>query len=387
MGLIESFQFATAQKIIFGRKRRLTIPHVTADWGSNVFILTVEHTDRLRWLFDLCKDNNLTYDVFSVTEEPTVEMVEKAMAKASRMQPDWICAVGGGSVMDTGKALATMLVQEGDLTDYLEVIGKGKPLKPDTLPLLAVPTTAGTGSEVTKNAVLKSQEYNVKVSMRSDVMLPKVALVDPELTTTLPPEVTATTGLDAITQLLEAYVSRFANPLTDAICLEGLRYGIPAIKIAYENGQDIEAREKLSVAALFSGLALANAKLGAVHGFAGPLGGMVPAPHGAICARLLPLVVDANYRALVDRGNDKQLKRFEAVARIINPHGEPNISLAVEKLHDLVAELNIPGLESYGFTRDRIDELVDKASQSSSMKGNPIELERQELESILDRAR
>ncbi len=384
--MIESFQFATAQKIIFGRKRRMTIPHVTAGWGSNVFILTVEHTDRMQWLFDLFKDHDLIYDVFSVTQEPTIEMMEQAMAQASQMQPDWICAVGGGSVIDTGKALATMMVQEGDLTNYLEVIGKGQPLKPVSLPLIAVPTTAGTGSEVTKNAVLKSQEHNVKVSMRSDVMLPQVALVDPELTTSLPPEITATTGLDAITQLLEAYVSRFANPLTDAICLEGLRYAVPAIKAAYSNGQDIEARERLSVAALFSGMALANAKLGAVHGFAGPLGGMVSAPHGAVCARLLPLVVDANYRAIADRGNEGQLCRFEAVARIINPHGEPNISLAVEKLHDLVTELAIPGIESYGFTKDRIDELIDKALQSSSMKGNPIELKREELESILDQA-
>ena len=197
--------------------------------------------------------------------------------------------------------MAALLTNEGDLSDYLEVVGKGRPLQNPAAPCIAVPTTAGTGAEVTYNAVLGVPDQHVKVSMRSPLMLPRWAIVDPLLTHSMPPELTASTGLDALTQLIEAFVSNKANPLTDGVCREGLQRAGRSLRRAFEDGSDAEAREDMSLASLFSGMALANAKLGAVHGFAGPLGGMTDAPHGVICGKLLPYVMQANVRALQDR--------------------------------------------------------------------------------------
>ena len=215
-------------------------------------------------------------------------LVRQGVELARREQCDLVIAFGGGSAIDAGKAIAALLANGGELTDYLEVIGKGQPLRHPSVPFIAVPTTAGTGSEVTRNAVLASAEHQVKVSMRSPLMLPRLAVVDPELTLELPPAVTASTGLDALTQLIEPYVSIRANPLTDGFCLEGLRRVSRSLRRAYHAGRDITAREDMSLASLLGGLALANAGLGVVHGFAAPVGGMFHAPHGAICAALLP---------------------------------------------------------------------------------------------------
>lgn len=189
----------------------------------------------------------------------------------------------------------------GDPLDYAEVIGHGRPLERRSLPLIAIPTTAGTGAEVTRNAVIGSPEHRVKVSLRSPLMLPEVAIVDPELTRDLPPALTASTGLDALTQLIEPLVSCRTNPLTDALCRSGIQRAARSLRRAVEHGEDLVAREDMSLASLFSGLALANAALGAVHGLTGPLGGMFEASHGALCASLLPAVMEANVRALRHR--------------------------------------------------------------------------------------
>lgn len=209
-----------------------------------------------------------------------------------------VIGLGGGSVLDAGKAIAALVTNLGNVFDYLEVIGKGQPLVNAPLPFIAIPTTAGTGTEVTRNAVLGSPAHGVKVSLRSPMMLPSLAIVDPELTYGLPPEITASSGLDALTQLIEPFVSVKANPMTDAICREGIRHAAKSLRTVYHNGADASAREGMSLASLFGGLALANAALGAVHGFAGPLGGMLNAPHGAICAKLLPLVMEVNIKVL-----------------------------------------------------------------------------------------
>jgi alcohol dehydrogenase class IV len=279
------------------------------------------------------------------------------------------------------------MTNEGDPLDYLEVIGKGQPLRQPPTPYIAIPTTAGTGAEVTRNAVLASPEHRVKVSLRSPWMLPRLALVDPELTHSMPPAITATTGMDALTQCIEPYLSVQANPLTDALCREGIQRAARSLRRAYEQGDDPAAREDMALASLFGGLALANAKLGAVHGFAGPLGGMFDAPHGAICARLLSFVMEANLKALRQREPDSPiLPRFDEVARLLTGHPEATADDGVKWLHDLSAALHIPPLADYGVTTADFEALIEKAGRSSSMKGNPIPLTPDELRAILAQA-
>jgi alcohol dehydrogenase class IV len=229
-----------------------------------------------------------------------------------------VIGLGGGSVLDAAKAIAALMTNGGHPLDYLEVVGRGQALRVPAAAMIAIPTTAGTGTEVTRNAVLGSPEHHVKVSLRSPLMLPRLALVDPELTYDLPPALTASTGLDALTQLLEPFVSHQGNPMTDALCREGLRRAAQALPRVFANGQDRAAREDMALASLFGGLALANAKLGAVHGLAAPIGGMFPAPHGAVCAALLPHVMAINVRALRDRQPDAEaLRRYDQAAQLL----------------------------------------------------------------------
>jgi alcohol dehydrogenase class IV len=235
----------------------------------------------------------IPFTEFQVHGEPTIDVVREG-TKAAR-GCEMILGLGGGSVLDTGKAIAALATNPGDVIDYLEVIGKGQPLIHASLPYLAIPTTAGTGAEVTRNAVLESPEQNIKVSLRSPWMLPRLALVDPELTYQLPPDITASSGLDALTQLIEPFVSFKANPMTDAICREGMGHAARSLRRACETSADKASREGMSIASLFGGLALANAALGAVHGFAGPLGGMLPRLM-ACCARFFTTGHAGKYR-------------------------------------------------------------------------------------------
>jgi len=250
-----------------------------------------------------------------------------------------------------------------------------------------VPTTAGTGAEVTRNAVLDSPAHKVKVSMRSPFMLPRLALVDPELTYSMPPALTAATGLDALTQLLEAFVSRNANPLTDGVCREGLQRVARSLYGAFANGNDRQAREDMCLASLCGGLALANARLGAVHGIAGPFGGTFRAPHGAVCGRLLPLVAAANIKALRERDpNAAALGRFRDAARIFTGDTGATAEAGAAWLQALCGRLETPALSTYGFASEHAPDLIAHAMRSSSMKGNPIDLTARELERILKQA-
>jgi alcohol dehydrogenase class IV len=298
-----------------------------------------------------------------------------------------VLGFGGGSALDTGKAIAALLTNRGDPLDYLEVIGRGEPLTQPAAPYIAIPTTAGTGAEVTRNAVLLSPQHGVKVSLRSPLMLPRLALVDPELTHSLPPEITASTGLDAFTQVMEPYVSNKANPLTDGLCREGMRLAGRSLRRAYEHGDDPAAREDMAVVSLFGGLALANAKLGAVHGFAGPLGGMFPGPHGAICARLLPYVMEVNVRALQNRAlGHPALRRYDEIARILTRDDSATASDGVAWVQELCEALQVPPLATYGLTQADFPTLIQKSVVASSMQGNPIKLSTEEMEEILTRA-
>jgi alcohol dehydrogenase class IV len=322
---------------------------------------------------------------FQVQGEPTINVVRESVDIARGC--DLVVSLGGGSVLDAGKATAALVTNPGHVTDYLEVIGKGRPLIHASLPFIAIPTTAGTGAEVTRNAVLESPEQGVKISLRSPLMLPRLALVDPELTYDLPPHVTASSGLDALTQLIEPFVSIKANPMTDAICREGMRYAARSLRGAYKNGSDLGAREGMSIASLFGGLALANAALGAVHGFAGPLGGMLHAPHGVLCARLLPLVMEANIKAMESRQPEHPaLVRYKEMAQILTGEKEATALDGVAWTRELVNTLKIPRLSMYGMKPEDFSEAVEKTQKANSFKGNPIPLDERELTSILEQA-
>jgi alcohol dehydrogenase class IV len=272
------------------------------------------------------------------------------------------------------------------LTDYLEVIGKGKKLEEKPLPFIAIPTTAGTGAEVTKNSVIKSTEHNVKVSLRSDLMYPNLAVIDPVLTLTMPPALTATTGVDALTHLLETFVSNQSNPFIDLFCIEGMKRISTSLELAFTDGNNLEARENMAMASMLGGMALANVKLGAVHGFAGPLGGMYPVPHGAVCACLLPAVMEVNIAALKSKNLQNHLSKFDEVARILTGNSSTIAEEGAVWVKELVTKLQIPSLSDFHISPDSFPELVEKAKNASSMKGNPVELNDEQLFEILSRS-
>ena len=315
-------------------------------------------------------------------------MILEGINKAEESKYELIIGFGGGSAIDAGKAIAALSTNPGNPMDYLEIIGKGQALRYPSLPFLAIPTTAGTGAEVTRNAVLSSPENRVKVSLRSSLILPKLALIDPKLTLSVPPSITASTGLDALTQCIEPFVTHFANPLTDGICRQGIQFAARSLLKAFEHGDNLAARIDMSLASLIGGLALANAKLGAVHGFAGPLGGMYPnIPHGVICGRLLPFVVETNVNALISREPESPaLSRFQEIAKLTTGNSNANARDGIFWIKDLANQLEIPPLSKYGIVARDYSEIIEKSKQASSMKGNPIQLKDSELHFILDQA-
>lgn len=381
------FEFATATRIIFGAGTLREVGPLAAEMGRRALVVTGRTTARAAPLLDLLAAQGIDVITFSVAGEPTTEVARLGTQRARESDCDLVIGFGGGSVLDTGKAIAALLTNGGVPLDYLEVIGRGQPLSQPPAPYIAIPTTAGTGAEVTRNAVLASPEHRVKVSLRSPLMLPRLALVDPELTHSLPPKVTASTGLDALTQVMEPYVSNRANPMTDALCREGMRRAGRSLRRAYEQGDDAVAREDMALTSLFGGLALANAKLGAVHGFAGPLGGMFPGPHGAICARLLPYVMAVNVRALQERSpGSEALRRYNEIARILTRSDQATADDGVAWVQELCQALQVASLAAYGMTPADLTVVIEKASAASSMQGNPIKLAPDEMREILTRA-
>ena len=378
------FEFATATRILFGPGTVREAGPLAKGFGRRALVVTGRTPGRAQALVEVLRTQDVSAIPFSVPHEPEIGTVQAGVAQARKENCDLVIAFGGGSALDAGKAIAAMLTNEGEILDYLEVVGRNKALTRPSAPFIAIPTTAGTGSEVTRNAVLASPEHRVKVSLRSPLMLPRLALVDPELTHDLPSAVTASTGLDALTQLIEPYVCARSNPLVDALCLEGIHRAARSLRVVVEKPHSAAAREDMCVASLFGGLALANAGLGAVHGFAGPIGGMFSAPHGAVCAALLPHVMKTNLRALRDRApTHPAVQRYETIARILTGQPAPTVEDGVEWVRGLVRDLRIPPLGTYGLTNRNSAELVEKASQASSMKANPINLTCEELAATL----
>ena len=378
-----NFEFAAPARILFGEGRLGEVPTIASQLGSRALVVEGQ-SGRAESLVQRLGDKGIAATRLRVSSEPTVSLVEDGVRQARDAQCDVVIALGGGSVIDAGKAISALLTNAGPVRDYLEVIGKAKPITNRATAFIAIPTTAGTGAEVSRNAVLMAEEERVKVSLRSPLMLPSVALIDPELTYTLPPSVTASTGLDALTQCIEPFVSPQANPLSDAVAREGIRRAAGALRRAFRDGNDTEARHDMAVASLCGGLALANAKLGAVHGFAAPLGGMFPIPHGTACARLLPTVAHVNARALRSRQpNAPALARYAEVARIVTGNPAARAEDGAAWLRDLVDELEVPRLATYGMREQDISVVAAAAKKASSMQGNPIPLTDDELAEAL----
>lgn len=381
------FEFATAQRIVFGPGTLGELPAVARSLGSRPLVVTGRSPARAARLLELLQSNGLTPHTFTVAGEPTTDRVRAGVETARAAGCDLVIGFGGGSALDAAKAIAALLTNPGDLLDHLEVIGRAQPLSHPGAPCVAVPTTAGTGTEVTRNSVLASPEHRVKVSLRSPYVLPRLALIDAELTLDLPPDLTASTGMDAVTQLIEPYVCIRANPMVDALCVEGLRRSARSLRKAFEQGRELAAREDMALASLFSGLALANAGLGAVHGFAAPIGGRFPAPHGAVCAALLPHVMSANLEALRSRAPaSPALERYAEIARLLTGRPQAEAADGVAWVRDLGSSLGIRPLRTYGLTEADLPSLVDLATQASSMKANPIALTPAELLATLEAA-
>jgi alcohol dehydrogenase class IV len=376
-----TFEFATAGRIMAGPGRAAELPGVLAGLGSRVLVCTgadpARHAGLLAGL-------ELPAAVFAVAAEPTVELARAGAAAAREHGADVVVAIGGGSVIDLGKAVAMLLGNGGDPLDYLEVIGAGRKITQPAVPLLAVPTTAGTGAEVTANAVLASPAHGIKASLRSPLMIPRVALVDPELTVSCPPPVTAASGLDALTQCLEPFVSVRANPLTDGLAREGLRRAAAGLRAAYADGRDLGARADMAVCSLLGGIALANAKLGAVHGLAGVIGGTADVPHGVACAALLAPVIEANVRALRSGpAGHLVLGRYTEVARLLTGQPAATIGDGLGWIRETVTLLAVPGLAAFGLRPEQAGDVAAKAAKSSSMQGNPVALSDSELRAIV----
>lgn len=385
---VVNFEFATATRVVFGAGKLSEMREIAPALGRRALVVigkSARAVHLVEPLLGALPDSGVEYATFSVSGEPTIDVVRTGTQRARDKHCDFVIGFGGGSVLDAGKAIAILLTNDGDPLDYMEIIGAGKPLTKPSAPYVAIPTTAGTGSEVTRNAVLGSPEHRMKVSLRSPLMLPRVALIDPELTYDLPPTITATSGLDALTQLIEPFVSVKANPLTDAICREGMARVAKSLRRAYERGSNASAREDMSVAAMLSGMALANAGLGAVHGLAGPLGGMYDAPHGALCAALLPHVARVNEHVLrheVSSNTDPRREAFLDLAL----RKDAEVRQIVGDLSELVETLQIPSLKHHGVRSEDFPSIVEKAKASNSMRGNPVVLSDKDLREILNRA-
>lgn len=382
-----TFEFATAGRIVFGAHTLATARDVARSFGDRGLIVSGRDPQRATPLLQFMAEAGVAVETYPVAHEPSIDDAQRGAAHACATACDFVIGFGGGSAIDTAKAIAALMTNTAPITEYLEVIGQSRPLTVAPAPLIAIPTTAGTGSEVTRNAVLASPSHRVKVSLRSPLMLPRLAIVDPVLTYSLSPSVTATTGLDALTQLLEPYVSARANPLTDGWCVDGLQRVARSLRRAVEHGSDVAAREDMALASLFGGLALANAGLGAVHGFAGPIGGAFPAPHGAVCAALLPYATEVNLRALRRRApHDRALARFRDIARIVMGRPQAEAEDLAPWLTALVTDWAIPRLSTYGIAPSDVESLSLAALKASSMKGNPIQLTDDERREILQRA-
>ena len=389
---MQPFEFTTAARIVFGRGRFTEIGRLAAELGRKALIVSNADRSGERGLLSALCDHAAAESVGTETlwlqGEPEIADVDRGIEAARSAGCDLVIGIGGGSAIDAAKAVAGLLTNGGNCLDYMEVIGDGQPIRVTPAPWIAVPTTAGTGAEVTRNAVIGSKEQRYKASIRSPLLLPRVALVDPELGLGVSREVTARAGMDALTQCIESYTSKGANPVTDALALEGIACCRRSLRRVCANGEDLDAREEMALAALISGITLTNAGLGAVHGLAAPLGARHPVPHGSACAVLLPHVMEANIAALRAENPDQPaMQRYVRLGRVLlgglEGPGEDAADVGVAVARSLVTDLGIPGLGRFGVTDEAIPDIVSMACKASSMNFNPVRHTPQRLEQIL----
>jgi len=388
---VAGFEFATASRIVVGAGRATDLPGLLAGLGTRALVCTGASPGRHQTLL---AGLGLPAALFGVPGEPTIELARAGLAVAREHGADVVVAIGGGSVIDTAKAVAMLLGNGGDPLDYLEVIGAGRKITQPAAPCVAVPTTAGTGAEATANAVLASPRHQLKASLRSPLMIPRVALIDPELTVSCPPAVTASSGMDALTQCLEPFVSVLANPVTDGLAREGLRRAAAGLRAAYADGTDLAARADMAVCSLLGGISLANAKLGAVHGLAGVVGGTGHVPHGVACAAFLAPVIEANLRVLRSgapgddkgTGSGRVLGRYAEVAQLLTGVPDASAEDGLAWIRETITQLAVPGLAAYGVRPQDAERIAGDAARSSSMRGNPVVLSNEELRAIVGRA-
>jgi alcohol dehydrogenase class IV len=376
-----AFEFAAPGRVVFGCGKLNDAGSFIKEWGHRGLLFTGQHKQRTDPLIHALGKVGISVSVISTNGEPTFQTVREFAAHAGSINPGFIIGMGGGSVIDTAKAVAMLMTNGGDPLDYAEVIGKGNPVTKQSAPFIAIPTTAGAGAEATRNAVLVERTRKAKVSLRSHLMLPRLVIIDPATTVSLSAKTTAATGMDALSQLIEPFVSVKANPVTDACCREGIRRAARSLERACTHPEDLGAREDMALAAWLSGMALANAGLGAVHGFAAALGGMCDAPHGLICAQFLAPVCRANISAI--NPEHPALKKYAEVAKLLTDRDDAAPEDGADWIANLAARLPLRPLNEFGIAKLPSDEIVDAALKSSSMKGNPEPLSREVLAAIL----
>ncbi|MGF1748057.1 iron-containing alcohol dehydrogenase [Vibrio cionasavignyae] len=377
------FQFMTSSRIIFGEGALQSSLSIINQFGYSVLLVTGQDRQRAEPVIHYLHSQNMRYQHVAICGEPNITMVEETAIMGRRFKPDMVIAIGGGSVLDMGKALAAIIPNQGDVYDYVEVVGRNVPLKTKPIPMIAIPTTASTGAEVTKNAVLKSGQDKVKVSLRSPDMLPDVAIVDPVLTYGTDAYTSGRGAMDAFTHLMEAYVCGEPNPLTDMVCEEGLRRLSQSI-ISGCKQDNPKARADLSFAAMLGGMAITNAKLGAAHGLASALGGKITAPHSVITAQLAPHVMAENVKAAKRAGRSDVLNRYRQIAQILTSRSDATIEDGIIWVTMILERLELPKLSDFGVCHTSFDVVAADAMKSVAIKGNPLPLTVDRLEHILN---
>jgi len=391
-GVGRAFELLGVGRIVFGSGSLERLGQMASDMGSTALVVTNAGQAGTGGATDVVTkalvESDVDCAIFVQPGEPTVADVDAALEIARQAECDMVVGLGGGSAIDCAKAVAALMTNGGAALDYMEVIGKGLKVHRQAAPWIAVPTTAGTGAEVTKNAVISCPAKNFKASIRGQQLLARAVVVDPQLGLSVPAGVTACSGMDALCQLIESLTSSGAQPITDALAAEGIRRAARSLARAVENGSDLPAREDMALAAMLSGITLTNAGLGAVHGFAAPMGANFPVPHGAVCAALLPGVMAANVHAL--RAEDSRhpvLTRYATVGRLLTDKPELGDSDAIDAgirfVADLAEVIGIPRLRKFGVKAERVGEMVALARKASSMRYNPVALSDEALTRVL----
>ncbi len=384
--MIKAFEFSSIPKIVFGPGSLSSLPSQVSQFGTNVLIITGQRflikTGFLDKITRSLKTNTKSIYIEKIATEPSPQMIDLISGLYHSKNIHVVVAIGGGSVMDAGKAIAAMITCNEPIKTYLEGVGTKKP-EGTKVPFIAIPTTAGTGSETTKNAVISEiGENGFKKSLRHDNYIPNIAIIDPELTVKCPPEITAAGGMDALTQLIESYLSSKCDIITESIALPAIEAVNRSLLIAFKNGGNVNARSDMSYAAMISGITLANAGLGAVHGFASPLGGFFNIPHGIVCGTLMAVCNDYTLKKAREINDEKTILKYENITKIFfNKTDKKDIfaEMLIERLYSLTSELKIPKLGEYGITLSDIEKIVNKTGN----KNNPVKLNRDDLVNIL----